>query len=89
MALFVYSEAMTCCRAFINNKKIRRQDMGRIKRVREFGDPDYIRIDQAVFKFNCCEDAVRSIAKQCDAQRKVANDMIKTVNGNHILLSIY
>lgn len=51
MALFVYSEAMTCCRAFINNKK-RRQDMGRIKRVREFGDPDYIRIDQAVFKFN-------------------------------------
>ena len=25
--------------------------MGRIKRVREFGDPDYIRIDQAVFKF--------------------------------------
>ncbi len=24
--------------------------MGRIKRVREFGDPDYIRIDQAVFK---------------------------------------
>ncbi|MBQ3794712.1 MAG: hypothetical protein II842_00230, partial [Butyrivibrio sp.] len=47
------------------------QDMGRIKRVREFGDPDYIRIDQAVFKFNCCEDAVRSIAKQCDAQRKV------------------
>ena len=63
--------------------------MGRIKRVREFGDPDYIRIDQAVFKFNCCEDAVRSIAKQCDAQRKVANDMIKTVNGNHILLSIY
>ena len=53
MALFVYSEAMTCCRAFINNKKIRRQDMGRIKRVREFGDPDYIRIDQAVFKFKC------------------------------------
>ena len=37
--------------------------MGRIKRVREFGDPDYIRIDQAVFKFNCCEDAVRSIAR--------------------------
>jgi hypothetical protein len=57
-------------RAFINNK-IRRQDMGRIKRPREFGDPDYIRIDQAVFKFNCCEDTVRVIAKQCDAQRKV------------------
>lgn len=24
--------------------------MGRIKRPREFGDPDYIRMDQAVFK---------------------------------------
>ena len=45
--------------------------MGRIKRIREFGEPDYIRIDQAVFKFNCCEDTVRIIAKQCDAQRKV------------------
>lgn len=45
--------------------------MGRIKRPREFGDPDYIRMDKAVFKFNCCEDTVRIIAKQCDAQRKV------------------
>lgn len=45
--------------------------MGRIKRPREFGEPDYIRIDQAVYKFNCCEDTIRVIAKQCDAARKV------------------
>ncbi len=41
--------------------------MGRIKRPREFGNPDYIRIDQVVFKFNCSEDTVCIIAKQCDA----------------------
>ena len=45
--------------------------MGRLKRPREFGEPDYIRIDQAMFKFNCCEDTVRKIANACDAQRKV------------------
>ena len=71
MALFVYSKKPWYAVGRSSTTKIRRQVMGRIKRIREFGEPDYIRIDQAVFKFNCCEDLVRTIAKQCDAQRKV------------------
>ena len=46
--------------------------MGRLKRTPTiFGDPDYIRIDQLMYKLSCGEDMARVIGDKAEAKRDV------------------
>lgn len=46
--------------------------MGRLKRTpANLGEPDYIRIEQVMYKFSCSENVARAVGKACGAQRYV------------------
>ena len=46
--------------------------MGRLKMTpAAMGEPDYIRIEQVMYKFGCSENRAREIGLNCGAQRYV------------------
>lgn len=46
--------------------------MGRLKRTPTiFGDPDYLRIDQVMYKLSCGEDMARAIGEKAEAKRDI------------------